>query len=61
MTEKDWCPWLSIQQFFVICTDLDSKYNNKQYYNGKKLPLKLMVIGDHIKLPAPGSIEVGVS
>ena len=40
MTEKDWCSWLSIQQFFVICTDLDSKYNNKQYYNSKKLSLK---------------------
>ena len=46
MTEKDWCPWLSIQQFFVnICADLDSKYNNKEYYNSKKLSLKLMVIG----------------
>ena len=34
MTEKDWCSWLSIQQFFIICADLDSKYNNRQYYNG---------------------------
>ena len=36
---------VSIQQFFVISADLDSKYNNKQYYNSKKLSLKLTVIG----------------
>ena len=41
MTEKDWCPWLSIQQFFVICAGLDSKYNNKQYYNSKKIIIEI--------------------
>ena len=41
MTEKDWCPWLSIQQFFIICADLDSKYNNKQYYNSKKIIIEI--------------------